>query len=498
MSAIEALQQNDPEGSCIIIELRDETSDANLAQALEQNPFVTDITLDLEGVQQAGWDSLLRVIAMRSNLEKVTLRNAAGAEQRNAPAGLIRSILQAMQQNTSIQSVDLWWLRLPSNISTFVDTASSITSFTIYGCGMEAPEHEQGRARRCLAAALQRNKNIERLSLCMIEGIHAVPILEGLRSNTSVKDFTFSCSGYGQNFSDVASHALHQLLDASTSIQSLTLQGMHFSGDMLHSVAQSLIQSQIICELMFSNCNFHSENSTAQFRSVLQNKQNLTALSVHACHFNFNERQVAGDIILTLSRPGSLLRCFALHIPGSVEDLFPGLQFENLLRSIQKSKLERVSIGEIMTLQQLQTLTQSIPSMKLKELEVEFIGVEEQEGDFDRESIKQHLLSAVKNNFSLRSVKAEMFNEDDEFDFFESDEDKKTLAFYANRNKSLNQWVDHPETVEQQNLWPNALGLAERAGPNALFQGLRSVLEGDYVSLKGGRKRKRTQYYSPS
>jgi len=38
------------------------------------------------------------------------------------------------------------------------------------------------------------------------------------------------------------------------------------------------------------------------------------------------------------------------------------------------------------------------------------------------------------------------------------------------------------------------LGLAEKAGPNALFRGLRSVFERDYVSVPGRGKRKRPQY----
>ena len=85
-----------------------------------------------------------------------------------------------------------------------------------------------------------------------------------------------------------------------------------------------------------------------------------------------------------------------------------------------------------------------------------------------------------------------------ESDLFDSVDEKQRLTFYANRNESLDQWVDHPETVEQQKVWPDALGLAERAGPNALFRGLRSVLERDYVSLPGGRKRKRPQHYTPA
>ena len=115
--------------------------------------------------------------------------------------------------------------------------------------------------------------------------------------------------------------------------------------------------------------------------------------------------------------------------------------------------------------------------MRIRELEVAFWGQLGQE----HANLRQNLLLAIKNNFSLRSVKGEIGGEN--LDLFESDEDKKTLAFYANRNEILDQWVDHPEMVEQQKVWPEALGLAERAGPGSLFRGLRSVLERDYVKL---------------
>jgi len=137
--------------------------------------------------------------------------------------------------------------------------------------------------------------------------------------------------------------------------------------------------------------------------------------------------------------------------------------------------------------------------MKIKELEVDFWENEsrddegEAEGEFDDdESIVRALLFAVKNNFSLRSVKAVLFGSDLDKD------DKQKLAFFANRNALLDQWVGNPETVKPRQLWPDALGLAERAGPDAMFCGLRSVLESYSKSLKGGRKRKRPQYYIPS
>ena len=92
-------------------------------------------------------------------------------------------------------------------------------------------------------------------------------------------------------------------------------------------------------------------------------------------------------------------------------------------------------------------------------------------------NLRQTVLLAIKNNFSLRSVK-DVSGYDD---LFQSAEDKETLAFYANRNESLDHWVDHPETIKQKVVWPEALGLAERAGPSALFRGLRSVLGRDYA-----------------
>ena len=76
MSIVEELRQNDPAMKSVSIFLRHETSDAALAQALEQNPFVTDIILNLDGVQRADWNALLRVIATRANLEQVALVDA--------------------------------------------------------------------------------------------------------------------------------------------------------------------------------------------------------------------------------------------------------------------------------------------------------------------------------------------------------------------------------------------------------------------------------------
>ena len=143
-------------------------------------------------------------------------------------------------------------------------------------------------------------------------------------------------------------------------------------------------------------------------------------------------------------------------------------------------------IGDIESRELLQSLRESIPKMRIKQLHVVISDAVHDEND------KQLLLQAVKNNFSLRSIRGERPSGRDIFD----DDDKARLVFYANRNERLDQWVDNPEPVDRK-VWPEALGLAEQAGPNSFFRGLRSVLQSDYVSLQAGRKRKRPQYYAP-
>ena len=126
--------------------------------------------------------------------------------------------------------------------------------------------------------------------------------------------------------------------------------------------------------------------------------------------------------------------------------------------------------------------------MRIKELHIIIAS-----DDVAEDNVNQVLLPAVKNNFSLRSVNGKR----PERDLF-NDADKMRLELYAYRNESLDLWVDKPATVNRK-VWPDALKLTEKAGPDSLFRGLRSVLGvGDYVSLRDRRKRKRPQYYAPS
>lgn len=244
MSAVERLRQNNPARTSISICLFEEPSDADLALALQQNPFITTMDLFLGGARDLGWDSLLQVIATRVNLEKVTL-------QQDRNAALVSAILRAIQQNFAVQSVLLISLRLPTDLSTFVDTASSITLFDLFCCDME-PSLEREQGARDLAAALQRNTNIKTLRLGFMGDIYVIPILQSLQANVSLTSLTIS----GGSYSDATTRVIQQLLESSASIEHFDARGPKFSGDEFRPVSQGIVNSRSVSKVTLGSCNF--------------------------------------------------------------------------------------------------------------------------------------------------------------------------------------------------------------------------------------------------
>ena len=75
--AVEQLRLNDPELTEILVILREETSDEELAEALEQNEYVTKVTLKLERMRRdANFARFLRVLATRATLRVVDFEGA--------------------------------------------------------------------------------------------------------------------------------------------------------------------------------------------------------------------------------------------------------------------------------------------------------------------------------------------------------------------------------------------------------------------------------------
>ena len=198
--------------------------DAAIAHALEQNQYVSKVLLRLTQ-RDANWDHLYRVLATRGNLVHFVLFDHPAAPVR-APAERSRPILQAIQQNASVRFVELNHNFLSSeDLCSFLDAAVDVTDLTLNCCDLTVGEH----GARDVAVALQRNTNIVKLKLCWIDAF-LVSILEGLVSNTCVRDFVLET----RSLSEAASNALKGIFESSTgSIQRLELVGIRFNGTII-------------------------------------------------------------------------------------------------------------------------------------------------------------------------------------------------------------------------------------------------------------------------
>jgi hypothetical protein len=124
------------------------------------------------------WDSLLRVIAARQCLEEIDLRDDFSEYDRRNPSDRIIPFLLAIQQNPSIQIVGFHSLQLSGDsMASFLDTATSVTELEIRICRLEVTEDALA-----IAAALQRNRNIQELVLRVLDGVFVIPVLNSLAS----------------------------------------------------------------------------------------------------------------------------------------------------------------------------------------------------------------------------------------------------------------------------------------------------------------------------
>ena len=473
--ALSRLRRNSPQQTSVYIDLNEEEDDAAIARALEQNQYVSRVLLRLAR-RNADWDHLYRVLATRGNLEHFSLYDDLLPSNR-VPADRIRPILQAIQQNASVRVVEFFrntWEA--EDLCSFLDNAAQITDLTLHSCALQ--EREQGA--REVAAALQRNTNIATLKLNWIDGF-LVPILEGLGSNTCVRNLVIE----HHDLSEATRNALQGLLESSTgSLQHLELSRTRLTEESFRPIAQGLINGSIATGITLNKCAVTDEGSTRLLNQILERKQNLRSLAVKNCDFSRWMPQFLEALFLALRRPASPLRHFQFDDSYIIDIYHPSNQsLSTLHEAVAVSKLDSFSVGMIDNEQRFTALADIIPSMKIRKLHIKFELGGYFYNDLNRR-MKQALRKVFKDNYSLQSVKYQ-HGDADSFDASDIDE---TVKFYLERNIRLAQWVENPATVPKH-LWKEATTLAAKAGPEALFRLLRKIAP-EVLPVRG-RKRKR-------
>jgi len=380
--------------------------------------------------------------------------------------------LQPHPQSSRLRSVVLKHMRLsPEILASLLDSSASLKLLSLAHCDYymlvmeeEANEEPGRKSHNYLAKALQRHKHLQTLELKMLEDAFLLSIVRALVSSTSVQHLKLELKRRSQS-DDAAAGALQHLLQSARSIQRFELRSWSSIGfgssnnnydsketNAFHCIVQGLTHSPTITDVRLCSCQLDNE-STRLLKNMMETKTNLGSLSLQFCD--------VGDIhealvVLLSARSPSTLRCLALE-HCDLRDMFPNpCDFVQLLRAVVHSRpLERLVLGCIQS-PHLQGLAQSLPTMKIRELEVR-VGL----GLWHK---KAELLEAIQRNYSLlQPVRAG--------DLFVAGADQQKLRENAARNLSLKEWTLTPEGIPPI-LWPKAFQGASRLGSTALLRAL--------------------------
>ena len=330
--ALRLLRQNDPQRTEIHIYLDYENDDATIAQALEQNQYVSRVRL-WPAARNAGWDHLCCVLATRANLVFFGLSNYYSER---FPAERIFRILQAISQNSAVRVVELAGHTLVAeDLCSFLDASVHVADLMLDRCDFTGGEH----GVRNVAAALQRNTNIGTLKLLII-GNFLGTVLEGLVSNTCVRNLVIQ----HHSLSETTSNVIKGLLESSTgSIQHLELIGNQFLERSFRPIAQGLINGRTVTHITLDHCHFHDLKSRSKsFERHSGTKAELELPGHQGCAVPFR---------VGSSSSKRCFRLFADRFSSTSPPIlcrFANQSFSSLCKAVAESKLESFSIGEVL------------------------------------------------------------------------------------------------------------------------------------------------------
>jgi hypothetical protein len=448
---------------------------------------------------QTPWlQSLLQLIATRPTLHEVMLM---GPMQRNQESSVnTKLFLDSILKNASIHTMRLNWALVPvAALYPYLnDTTSSVTTLELSYCDFEGTALEKQELFRLIRQSMRINKLT--LSSKAWSGDDDDDVLSScyrhLASNAHVKELDLRLL---HPPSLASSDALQFLVENSISIEHLTIYCT--SGLGLCSIVRGLLAATTrVIDITFENCQFGqfeedaNDVSVALFKSTIQTMPCIRSLCLRQCSFPQFEPSVA--TFTQLLQQHAELRNF--EVTGA--DLFeyglgPTENFQTLLASVEKSKLESFSVGCICDEDMFHDLLRSIPKMSVKMIRFYANHVNLR----TLERFKTSALRALKKNPSIHSVEGTRQRVDFEgelmFDNLFTWDDWEHLNYYAARNKGIEKLFSCPSSVPRVAL-PKALAVARATGPLTMYRILK-VLGNSVGPVEGMRKRKHPIRYTP-
>ena len=412
---------------------------SELAAALNANQYINDLTLPLSDVLSneediVDWKPLLNVIETRENLHSIKIRHDYN------DIWIVLPCLDAIQRNSGIHTVRLEDLELDDGaIAAFLDAAPSLTTFGLEDCSMNNIAGAAAQPRQLMVAALKRHANIHTLELMKLGNAILLPILQhGI--GESVKGLLYKLSDARLAL------AKRYLYHRPTPGERDKLQAIFFAIQRLFESTNTIQRFELI-----GNDSPYDTEFQPIFDGLLQSKS-----------------------IVSVTLKCSLARLvqFKTNLQSlSLRDRYLSVPFWN---DVKMGSLEHLSLGTFTTAEYFYPVINSVPTMRLKTLEV-VLGIFED----DILQLKADLIRAVKMSSTLRFVVGKLdFSFDDNTDFSDlfNEADHQHLKAYALRNERRDHWILKPLTVPVK-AWAHGVSstFVTSTGPNSFFLIVRAI-----------------------
>jgi len=223
---IDEIRRNNPRTFFVELHLS-QLQDGELTEALEQNPYLTQISIHACGGGRR-WPLLRKHLATREKLTAGALHTSTQEGAQEAPSDAeIDLFLKAFQRNKSIGDTALA-VKNPLSVSSIVSfldaSVDHITEFSLF-CEVKEEGGDDDDGPEILAAAFKRCTKLECLELPNLQEPNVVAILNSIRilCNPALTGLNVDMHNWSNN--EAAHNAFQRLLRTSTSLRKIEFWG---------------------------------------------------------------------------------------------------------------------------------------------------------------------------------------------------------------------------------------------------------------------------------
>jgi hypothetical protein len=357
--------------------------------------LISIATRDESGGNYRDWRDLADVIGRRAGLKHIgiTDNGETGVNIEGATA-TTNQFFRAIEMNRFVCSVDLVSLRVSGRlIASFLDKATCLTTLHMELIRMEVDEVGLGMA--AVAGALRRNVNIRKLTLCNLDEVFLVRILNGLQENVALAKVVLWFYLWKDGLTNAVSNSMEILLKKTTSIVAVGLRGCMVNVGNVGGVARGLVKTKTVSVLEFDS-DFEDVVSLRWLEKIVTGMEHLTELKLGMQRHEVFGEQLPVKTFCSMVMPTSNLRSLKVMC-----DVFGGEdQFEKFLQMVVNSQLWHLDVRGINRYEYVRSFGLSIPRLKLVSLEFSCCYGR---GGEDKSSVK-FIVDAILANRCLCSV----------------------------------------------------------------------------------------------